>query len=97
MCTNIAVSTQIAGSGKGPQGWYPVVEAVVTYDHPFHASLDHAINIDFLDDAKGLNGRASLELTVDAARQLARTILAAVDQAEALHPSASAPATRSLR
>ena len=88
MCTNIAVSTQIAGSGKGPQGWYPLVEAVVTYDHPFHAPLDHAINIDFVDADKGLNGRASVELTVDGARQLARTILAAVDRAEQLHPSA---------
>ena len=82
------MSTDIAGSGKGPQGWYPVVKAVVSYDHPFHAPLDHAINIDFVDADKGLNGRASVELTVDGARQLARTILAAVDQAEQLHPSA---------
>ena len=66
----------------------PLVEAVVTYDHPFHAPLDHAINIDFVDADKGLKGRASVELTVDGARQLARTILAAVDQAEQLHPSA---------
>ena len=87
MCTNIAMSTELAGSGKGPQGWYPVVKAVVSYDHPFHAPLDHAINIDFVDDAKGLNGRASVELTIDAARHLAETILAAVSEAEQLHPS----------
>jgi hypothetical protein len=87
MCTNIVRSAELTGSSKGPQGWYPVVEAVVTYDHPFHAPLDHAINIDFVDNAKGLNGRASVELTIDAARQLAHTILAAVDDAERLHPS----------
>ena len=86
MCTNIAMSTELAGSGKGPQGWYPVVKAVVSYDHPFHAPLDHAINIDFVDGANGLNGRASVELTIDGARELARTILAAVEQAEELHP-----------
>ena len=87
MCSNIAMSTEIAGSGKGPQGWYPVVKAVVSYDHPFHAPLDHAINIDFVDGANGLNGRASVELTIDGARELARTILSAVEQAEQLHPT----------
>jgi hypothetical protein len=87
MCTNIAMSTEIAGSGKGPQGWYAVVKAVVSYDHPFHAPLDHAINIDFVDRSDGLSGRASVELTVEGARELAQTILAAVEQAEALHPS----------
>ena len=90
MCTNIAMSTELAGSGKGPQGWYPVVKAVVSYDHPFHAPLDHAINIDFVDNTNGLSGRASVELTVDGARQLAHTILSAVEQAEQLHPT---PAT----
>ena len=87
MCTNIAMSTDVAGSGKGPQGWYPVVKAVVSYDHPFHAPLDHAINIDFVDDTNGLSGRASVELTIEGARQLARTILSAVEQAEQLHPA----------
>ncbi|HSS09476.1 MAG TPA: DUF6295 family protein [Acidimicrobiales bacterium] len=85
MCTDIAKSIDLIGSGKGPQGWYPLAKAVVSYDHPFHAPLDHAINVDFLDSAEGLNGRASIELTMDGARQLAQTILAAVDQAERLH------------
>jgi hypothetical protein len=85
MCTNIAKSIDLIGSGKGPQGWYPLTKAVVSYDHPFHAPLDHAINVDFLDSAEGLNGRASIELTMDGARQLAQTILVAVDQAERLH------------
>jgi hypothetical protein len=85
MCTNITQSTSIAGSGKGPQGWYPLVKATVSYDHPFHAALDHAINIDFLDSCDGLNGRASVELSIEGAKALARTILSAVDQAEQLH------------
>ena len=75
----------MAGSGKGPQGWYPLVRAIVSYDHPFHAPLDHAINIDFLDSADGLNGRASVELTVEGARDLARAILVAAERAERLH------------
>ncbi len=87
MCTNITQSTSIAGSGKGPQGWYPLVKATVSYDHPFHAPLDHAINIDFLDASDGLNGRASVELSIEGARRLAETILSAVDQATQLHGS----------
>ena len=75
----------LAGSGKGPQGWYPLVKATVSYDHPFHAPLDHAINIDFLDASDGLNGRASVELSIEGARRLAETIMSAVDQATQLH------------
>jgi hypothetical protein len=85
MCTNITTMIDVSGSGKGPQGWYPLARAVVSYDHPFHASLDHAINVDFLDSSSGLNGRASVELTIDDARRLAETILTAVARAEALH------------
>jgi hypothetical protein len=85
MCTNIALSTDLSGSGKGPQGWYPLVRAVVSYDHPFHAPLDHAINIDFLDSSGGLGGRASVELSVEGARELARTIMLAAERAEQLH------------
>jgi hypothetical protein len=85
MCTNITETTAIAGSGKGPQGWYPLVKATVSYDHPFHAPLDHAINIDFLDSSDGLNGRASVELSIEGARKLAETIMSAVDAAEQLH------------
>jgi hypothetical protein len=85
MCTNITQSAAMVGSGKGPQGWYPLVKATVSYDHPFHAPLDHAINIDFLDSSEGLNGRASVELSIEGARKLAETIMAAVDAAEQLH------------
>ena len=84
MCTNITNSIDVKGSGKGPQGWYPLAKAVVSYDHPFHAPLDHAINVDFLDSSGGLNGRASIELTIADARHLAETILAAVGRAEGL-------------
>ena len=84
MCSNITTMIEVSGSGKGPQGWYPLARAVVSYDHPFHASLDHAINVDFLDASSGLNGRASVELTIGDARRLAETILTAVAQAEAL-------------
>ena len=36
MCTNIAVSTDLAGSGMRPHGWYRLVRAVLSSAHPFH-------------------------------------------------------------
>ena len=37
MCSYLTVATEIAGSAKGPQGWFGVTSASVYFDHPFHA------------------------------------------------------------
>jgi hypothetical protein len=83
MCTMIAHQVKIAGSGKGTSGWFELHEANVAYDHPFHIPLEHALTIDFVNEAAGPGARVAVELTPDAARQLAQTILAALNQAEA--------------
>ncbi len=49
MCTNIVHCIDIDGSGKTSLGWMPVTAAAITYDHPTHATVDHAINIDFVN------------------------------------------------
>jgi hypothetical protein len=82
MCANIVERTGIAGSAKGVAGWFAVHEAVISYDHPCHAPLDHALNLDFVDPAGGPGARVGAELSLDAARELARAILAAVERAE---------------
>jgi len=82
MCTNIVEHTELAGSGKGANGWFRVAQAHVTYDHPFHVDLEHALNIDFTNDAAGVDARVAVELTLDSARNLAKAILAAVDRAD---------------
>ena len=87
MCTNIVQRTLISGAGKGQQGWFTLTEASVSYDHPFHVSLEHAVNIDFTNEAQGAAARVAVELTVDSARELARTLLAAVERAEAYEAS----------
>ena len=81
MCTAIVESTGITGSGKGPGGWFDLARAHVTYDHPFHAPIEHALNIDFVDATDG--ARVAVELTADSARRLAETILATLDRADA--------------
>ncbi len=83
MCTMIVKQVAIAGSGKGSGGWFALRQANVSYDHPFDAPLEHALNIDFVDEAKGPGARVAVELSVDAARDLVATIQAVLQQAEA--------------
>ena len=49
MCSYLTVATEVAGSAKGPRGWFSVTSANVYFDHPFHAPFDHTLNIDFAD------------------------------------------------
>jgi hypothetical protein len=79
----ITLQTKIAGSGKGTAGWFELREANVSYDHPFHFPLEHALNIDFVNEADGPGARVAVELTPESARQLAETILATLERAEA--------------
>ena len=83
MCTNINHRTEIAGSGRGPEGWFTLAQANVGYDHAFHAPIEHALSIDFVNESLGLGARVAVELTPEAARDLANAILAVVDEAEA--------------
>ena len=83
MCANIVEQAKIWGSGKGVEGWFTVNQANVTYDHPFHAPLDHALNIDFVNEAEGPGARVAVELSTESARQLVRAIQAALARAEA--------------
>jgi hypothetical protein len=83
MCTMMVQQKKISGSGKGTGGWFALREVNVSYDHPFDLPLEHALNIDFVNEAEGPSARVAVELTPDSARQLARTILAMLERAEA--------------
>jgi hypothetical protein len=83
MCTMIVEQVKIAGSGKGTTGWFKLERANVSFDHPFHAPFEHALNIDFVNESQGPAARVAVELSEQAARELVRTILAVLDQAEA--------------
>jgi hypothetical protein len=82
MCTMIAKKVDIDGSGKGTQGWFTLDQASVSYDHPFHISMEHALNIDFVNEALGPGARVAVELSEQAARTLVETILDVLSQAE---------------
>jgi hypothetical protein len=74
MCTNVTHSLAIAGSAKGPSGWFAVDTARVYLDHPFHAPFDHTLNIDLVNEAAGAPARVAVELSPASARELVRQI-----------------------
>ena len=83
MCTMIVEKVKVDGSGKGISGWFKLEQANVSYDHPFNALLEHALNIDFVNESQGPSARIAVELSEQAARDLVKTILAVLDQASA--------------
>lgn len=83
MCTMIVQQAAIDGSGKGTNGWFTVRQVNVSYDHPYHVPLEHALNIDFVNEAEGAGTRVAVELSVESARHLVQTIQAVLARAEA--------------
>jgi Family of unknown function (DUF6295) len=83
MCTMIVEKVKVDGSGKGRDGWFNLEHANVSFDHPFHSPLEHALNIDFVNESQGPSARVAVELSEQAARELARTILEVLGQADA--------------
>jgi hypothetical protein len=83
MCTYQTTTLTLAGSGKGAQGWFPVTDATVYYDHPVHAPAEHTLNIDLINPARGAGARVAMELDASSARALAEAILATLDKVPA--------------
>jgi len=82
MCTMIAHQVKILGCGKSGADWFEVREANVSYDHPYELSLEHALNIDFVNEALGPGARVAVELSIEGARQLVTTMQAVLAQAD---------------
>ena len=82
MCTMIAQQVKIDGCGKGAGGWFTLHEANVSYDHPYSAPFEHALNIDFVNEALGPGARVAVELSLEAAQTLVGAIQAVLKRAE---------------
>jgi Family of unknown function (DUF6295) len=85
MCSYIVEKAKLFGSAKGANGWMRIDTANVYYDHPFHALLDHALGIDFVNEAEGGRERVAVELSAASARDLVEKILAALASGEVAH------------
>ena len=84
MCTGIVETTEVKGIGKGPSGWFKLEEVNVSYDHPTDAPLEHALNIDFVNEKMGPGARVAVELSPESARKLVDAILTALSRGEDL-------------
>ena len=85
MCSYIVKKAALVGSAKGPKGWMKIDTANIYYDHPFHAPLEHALGIDFVNEAAGGRERVAVELSAAAARELIKQIQAALETGEKEH------------
>src|SRR5437667_3885494 len=83
MCTGIVETAEVSGSDKGPRGWFKLEQVNVSYDHPSDAPLEHALNIDFVNQNESPSARVAVELDPASARKLVEAILAALSRGEA--------------
>jgi hypothetical protein len=88
MCSYIVEKASLYGSAKGPNGWMRIDTANVYFDHPYHTPLDHALAIDFVNEAEGGRERVAVELSAESARALVEKILAALATGETAHAAA---------
>ncbi|MDQ3854988.1 MAG: DUF6295 family protein [Chloroflexota bacterium] len=85
MCSYITEQTSVTGSAKGLTGWMKVDTATVYYDHPYHAPLEHSLNIDLVNSADAGGTRVALELSAESARELVRAVLAVLERGQIAH------------
>jgi hypothetical protein len=90
MCTWITHKAAIVAHGKGAGDWLPLNRANVYYDHPVSAPLDHALILDFVNEAGGPGARVSVELSAESARALMEAMQAALETGQAQHDLAQA-------
>ncbi len=83
MCTMIAQTTPIQGSGKGAAGWFALSRATVGYDHATHLPQEHALLLDFTNPALGVGARVAVELSLASGRALIEQLQATIAAAEA--------------
>jgi hypothetical protein len=83
MCTYQTELVEVTGAAKGPAGWFDVREAMVYVDHPVRAQAGHTLNLDFLNRGEGPQARVAVELTLEAAAEVAEAIRRALAEAPA--------------
>jgi hypothetical protein len=83
MCTNICMVTPITAVGKFDDGWQPVTQANIGFDHATHSQAEHALLIDFVNPSLGLGARIALEMNIASGKALVEQLQQAIAAAEA--------------
>lgn len=76
MCTYLTHTAELTGHATSDGDWIEIRRAVVSFDHPERAPLEHAVCIDLRTGDP--SSRVALELDAESARRLAHAILAAI-------------------
>ncbi|GAA1298719.1 hypothetical protein Psi02_69610 [Planotetraspora silvatica] len=74
MCTYLTQKIELDGAAKGATGWFTLSDGAVYVDHPYHATHEHTLNIDFTNPGEGPSARVAVELTEEAALALVEAI-----------------------
>jgi hypothetical protein len=82
VCTMIALKIPVTGGGKGAQGWFPVSEAIVGYDHTTFMKNEHALLLDFVNPDLEPSARVAVELDIASGKALIAQLQAAIEAAE---------------
>jgi hypothetical protein len=82
MCTMIQMRTAVSGGGKGAQGWFPVTQANVGFDHTTYLRQEHALLLDFVNPSMDPSARVAVELDIASGKALLAQLQAAIDAAE---------------
>jgi hypothetical protein len=82
MCTYLTHTAEVSGTGYARGEWIDVRSAIVSFDHPVRAQLEHALCVDFRSADGDPGSRVAVELEADSARRLAEAILATLDADE---------------
>ncbi len=83
MCTMIAIRADLRGAGKGNDGWFPITQATIGYDHAGHTGDEHALLLDFANYGIGPEARVAVELDLASGRTLLAQLQEAIAAAEA--------------
>lgn len=82
MCTMINVKTAVNGGGKGAQGWFPVTQANVGFDHTTYMQNEHALLLDFVNPELDPSARVAVELDLASGKALIAKLQEAIEAAE---------------
>ena len=82
MCTYQTQMVDVTGSGWNAAEWFGLGRAVVSFDHPEDAALEHALVIDLRGRSGDPNERVAVELDAASARRLADAILVSLEPFE---------------
>ena len=78
----IQMRTAVSGGGKGAQGWFPVTQANVGFDHTTYLRQEHALLLDFVNPNMDPSARVAVELDIASGKALIAQLQAAIDAAE---------------